>query len=119
VLIELKYTYSNHLIKFYKQSIFFLSSTYHELKHHNHHCHYDQLHHHDNHQQKQHHHHYIIIIKCNPLIYVLRGDDMEYWMIERVRASKANRNRPSLENLTIGTLEEVPGREINKLCMKH
>ncbi len=42
---------------------------------------------------------------------------MEYWMIERVRASKANRNRPSLENLTIGTLEEVPGREINKLCM--
>jgi len=59
----------------------------------------------------------IIIIKCNPLIYVLRGDDMEYWMIERVRASKANRNRPSLENLTIGTLEEVPGREINKLCI--
>lgn len=40
---------------------------------------------------------------------------MEYWMIERVRASIANRNRPSLENFTIGTLDEVPGRVMNKL----
>jgi hypothetical protein len=57
------------------------------------------------------------IIIIMPLVYVLRGDDIEYWMIERVLASKANRNRPSLENLTIGTLEEVPGREMNKICV--